>query len=69
MTYDEFDIDAKLFYRGKPLQLPDVPPSHDEILTDGGHLLLAGFLLKRQADRVTSVSKDGQSQLELHFRQ
>jgi xanthine permease XanP len=69
MTYDEFDIDAKLIYRGKPLRLPDVPPSADEILMDGGHLLLAGFLLKRQADRVSSVSKDEQSLLELHFRQ
>ncbi len=69
MTYDEFDIDAKLVYRGKPLRLPDVPPSADEILMDDGHLLLAGFLLKRQADQVNSVSKDGQSLLQVHFRQ
>jgi xanthine permease XanP len=69
MTYDEFDIAAKLVYRGKPLRLADVPPSADEIMGDGGHLLLAGFLLKRQADRVHSVSRDGQSLLQLQFRQ
>jgi NCS2 family nucleobase:cation symporter-2 len=69
MTYDEFDIDAKLVYHGPPLRLSDVPPSADDILRDDGHLLLAGFLLKRQADGVNSVSKDGQSVLQLHFRQ
>ena len=66
---NEFDIAAKLGYRGKPLQLPDVPPSADEILTDDGHLLLAGFLLKRQADGVKSLGTDGQNILQLHFRQ
>jgi NCS2 family nucleobase:cation symporter-2 len=69
LTYDEFDIDAKLAYRGKPLRLSDVPPSADEILMEDGHLLLAGFLLKRQADGVSSAGKDGQSVLQLHFRQ
>ena len=68
MTYDEFDVAAKLLYRGKPLRLPDVPPSADEILLEDGHLLLAGFLLKRQADGVNSTSKDGQNVLQLHFR-
>jgi hypothetical protein len=46
-----------------------MPPSPEEILKEDGHLLLAGFLLKRQADRVQSSSKDGQCLLQLHFRQ
>ena len=69
MTYDEFDIAATLAYRGKAFQLPDVPPSPAEILEDDGSLLLAGFMLKRQADRVQSTSKDGRCLLQLHFRQ
>jgi NCS2 family nucleobase:cation symporter-2 len=69
LTYDEFDITAKLIYRGKPLPLADLPPSADEILTEDGHLLLAGFLLKRQSDRVYSHSQDGQCELQLRFRQ
>ena len=69
MTYDEFDIGATLAYRGKSLPLPDVPPSPAEILDDDGNLLLAGFMLKRQADRVQSTSKDGYGLLQLHFRQ
>jgi NCS2 family nucleobase:cation symporter-2 len=69
MTYDEFDIGATLAYRGKAFRLPDVPPSPAEILDDDGSLLLAGFILKQQADRVQSTSKDGRCRLQLHFRQ
>jgi xanthine permease XanP len=69
MIYDEFDITVKLVYRGKPLPLPEAPPSPAEILEDDGHLLLAGFLLKRQADRVQSTSKGEECLLQLHFRQ
>lgn len=69
MTYDEFDIAATLAYRGKAFDLPDVPPSPAEILKEDGALLLAGFILKRQADRVQSTSKDGRCLLQLHFRQ
>jgi NCS2 family nucleobase:cation symporter-2 len=69
MTYDEFDIAAKLGYRGTALPLAEAPPSADDIVKDDGHLRLAGFLLRRQADRIYSRSKDGQCVLELHFRQ
>ena len=69
MTYDEFDIAAKLIYRGTPLQLPAAPPSADQIMTGDGHLLLAGFLLKREADRVQSGSKGDDCILQMHFRQ
>ena len=69
MAYDEFDIAANLTYRGRAIPLLDLPPSADEIMTEGGHLLLAGFLLKRKADRIDSESKDGLCVLRLHFRQ
>jgi NCS2 family nucleobase:cation symporter-2 len=69
LTYDEFDIAATLTYRGSRLPLPDLPPSSEEIMQEGGHLLLAGFLLKRQSDRIACDSKDGLCLLRLHFRQ
>ena len=69
MTYDEFDITATFIYGGQPLPLADVPPSADEILKEDGHLLLAGFLLKRQSDGLYSAIKDGQNLLRLNFRQ
>jgi xanthine permease XanP len=69
MSYDEFDIGATLTYRGNPLQLRELPPSGDEILEPGGDRLLAGFLVRRQADKAEATSKDGLCVLHLHFRQ
>jgi NCS2 family nucleobase:cation symporter-2 len=69
ISYDEFDIGATLAWRGQPLELRDRPLSEDEILQEGGDRLLTGFLLKRQADKVLSTSKDGVCVLQLHFRQ
>jgi NCS2 family nucleobase:cation symporter-2 len=68
-TYDEFDLDTTLIYRGRPLALPDFPPSHDEILEPGGDIRLAGFLIKRQADSARISQENGVSILRLHFRQ
>jgi NCS2 family nucleobase:cation symporter-2 len=69
MTYDEFDVAAILTYRGKPLLLTDAQPSAEAILAEDGHLLLAGFLLRRQSDRIHCHSRDGICVLQLHFRQ
>jgi NCS2 family nucleobase:cation symporter-2 len=67
--FDEFNLDVKIAYRGIALELPDERPSDREIIeTDAGYLRLAGFLLRRNADRVrTSTSRDGAAVLEFHF--
>jgi hypothetical protein len=68
VSYDEFDIDAKLAYDGMALELPDRPPSQDEILeTEHGHRRLSGFLVKRQADRAHNTIERGVTILHLHF--
>jgi NCS2 family nucleobase:cation symporter-2 len=69
MSYDEFDIGTTLTYRGEPMELPDFPPSKDEIMEVGGDRLLAGFLVRRQADKAHVTCKDGLCVLNLHFRQ
>ena len=55
--FDEFNLDVKISYRGAPLELPDERPSDRDIMeTEEGYRRLAGFLLRRNADRVrTSV--------------
>lgn len=69
VSYDEFDIDAKLNYTGIALELPDWPPSHDELLeTEDGPRRLAGFLVRRQADRARSTVEHGATVLNLHFK-
>jgi xanthine permease XanP len=69
MTYDEFDIEVILRYRGPALVLADFPPSRDEIIEPGGDVRLAGYLIKRQAERVQASTENGVSVLQLSFRQ
>jgi xanthine permease XanP len=69
ISYDEFDIDAKIAYAGMMLELPERPPTHDELL-DGeeGLRRMAGFLVRGQADRVYTTTENGRSVLHLHFK-
>ena len=69
VSYDEFDIDARIVYAGMMLELPERPPTHDELL-DGeeGLRRMAGFLVRGQADRVYSTTEHGRSVLHLHFK-
>jgi NCS2 family nucleobase:cation symporter-2 len=69
ISYDEFDVEVKFQYQGQQLVLPDFPPSHVEILEPDGDVRLAGFLIKRQADRAQSSTENGESILQLSFRQ
>ena len=66
--FDEFNLDVKITYHGEPLELPEQRPSERAIMeTDAGYRQLAGFLLRRNADRVRTSTKDGASVLEFHF--
>src|SRR3984885_12219703 len=69
VSYDEFDIDAKLTYAGLAMQLPQWAPSHDELLeTEDGPSQLAGYLVRRQADRVAASTEQGMATIDLHFK-
>jgi xanthine permease XanP len=68
ISYDEFVIDVVVTYDGAPLEFPAQPPTHAEILeTDDGHQRLAGFLIRRYADRMGVVDQSGQTVVRLHF--
>ena len=67
-SFDEFNLDLRVTYTGAALALTDRRPSNEEIMdTDDGHRLLAGFLLKRQADRVQSTSTGSRTTILFHF--
>ena len=67
-AFDEFNLDAEVSYSGKGLEFPDVRPSNRDILeTDQGARRLAGFMLRRTADRIASTFQDGQSRVRFHF--
>jgi xanthine permease XanP len=70
VSYDEFDIDAALVYSGIALELPERPPTQEEILeSEDGPRRLAGFMIRRLADKVQATSEGGTTTIKMHFRQ
>jgi xanthine permease XanP len=67
-SFDEFNLDLRVSYAGPPLELPERRPTNEEIMaSEEGQRRLAGFLLRRLADRVQSTQRGGRSVLLFHF--
>jgi xanthine permease XanP len=67
-SFDEFRLDVRISYEGPPLELPEDRPSIDEILDSAeGEHRLAGYMLRRCADRVSTTSRGGRATVLLHF--
>lgn len=68
-SFDEFNLDIRMSYRGELLALEDRRPTEDEIRDAAdGIRRLAGYLLQRNADRVRSSSNEGKCVLAFHFQ-
>lgn len=67
-SFDEFDLDLTASYEGMVLELPEQRPSDAEIRgsEDGLHQL-AGFMLRRNADRAKSERIDNRATIQFHF--
>jgi NCS2 family nucleobase:cation symporter-2 len=67
-SFDEFNLDVRVSYDGPPLELPEKRPSNEEIMaSEEGERRLAGFMLRRLADRVAVTHKSGRSTILFHF--
>lgn len=67
-TFDEFNLGLRVMYSGPPLELPEKRPTNEEIMeSEEGQRRLAGFMLRRHADRVASAHKAGRSTIHFHF--
>jgi len=67
-TFDEFNLDVRVSYSGPPLELPERRPTNEEILeSETGQRRLAGFMLRRYADRVAATHRGGRSTILFHF--
>jgi hypothetical protein len=61
-SFDEFNRDVRVSYEGDMLKFPQRRPTNEQIReSDDGARLLAGFMLRRNADRVRSDTKDGRA--------
>ena len=66
--FDEFNLDVQLSYLGDLIEFPERRPSDKEIIeTEGGHRRLAGYMLRRNADRVAASRKGDESVVQFHF--
>lgn len=67
-TFDEFSLDIRVSYTGPPLDLPERRPTNEEIMeSEDGHRRLAGFMLRRFADRVAATHRGNRSIVLFHF--
>jgi NCS2 family nucleobase:cation symporter-2 len=67
-SFDEFNLDVRVSYVGPPLELPEKRPTNEEIMeSDEGQRRLAGFMLRRYADRVAATHRAGRSTILFHF--
>ena len=69
VTFDEFNLDVRVSYNGGQLVFPEQRPTAVQIReSEDGAQLLAGYMLRRNADRVRSESGDGAFPRTLPFR-
>jgi NCS2 family nucleobase:cation symporter-2 len=66
--FDEFNLNISVDYDGDAMEFPDRRPSNEEILdSEQGARRLAGFMLRRNADRIESVARDHMRSVHFHF--
>jgi xanthine permease XanP len=67
-SFDEFSLDIRVSYAGAPIELPEKRPTNEEIMaSEQGQRRLAGFMLRRHADRVGATHRAGRSTILFHF--
>ena len=66
--FDEFNLDLRVRYTGAPLAFPERRPTAREIIASAeGERLLAGHLLRRSADRISSRALGERAEIHLHY--
>jgi xanthine permease XanP len=67
-SFDEYNLDLWIHYAGAPLIIPAKRPTTRAIVdSEEGERLLAGYLLRQSADRVTSQAAGQNAEVHLHY--
>jgi len=67
-SFDEFNLDVRIRYAGLPIVIPEQRPSPREIVaSEEGERLLAGYLLRCSADKISSRKSGNGSEIHLHY--
>jgi NCS2 family nucleobase:cation symporter-2 len=67
-SFDEFNLDVSVRYKGAPLIIPERKPTPREIIaSEEGERLLAGYLLRQSADRINCKASGNAAEVQLHY--
>jgi xanthine permease XanP len=67
-SFDEFNLDVRVRYKGAPLIVPERKPTPREIVaSEDGERLLAGYLLRQSADRINCKVSGTMAEVQLHY--
>jgi xanthine permease XanP len=67
-SFDEFNLDVSVRYKGAPLIIPERKPTPREIVaSEDGERMLAGYLLRQSADRINCKASGSIAQVQLHY--
>ena len=67
-SFDEFNLDLRVRYTGKPLVIPENKPTPREIIAnEDGERLLAGYLLRKSVDRIACKTVGERAEVLLHY--
>ncbi len=68
VQFDEFNLDARAVYDGKPFDIPTALPCIDSMQdATATSLALAAFTMSRYVDKISFSTKDGKTELHMHF--
>ena len=67
-SFDEYNLDIRMYYVGIKIVIPDRRPDLREIEDfEEGERLFAGYLLSQSADRISCRTEGDRVELHLHF--
>jgi NCS2 family nucleobase:cation symporter-2 len=68
VSFDEFNLNLRVQYEGRPLEFPESAPTAEEIVADETSLArLSAALIRRSVDRLRCEEKNGQCILHFHY--
>ncbi|MDP8315118.1 MAG: solute carrier family 23 protein [Candidatus Celaenobacter antarcticus] len=68
VSFDEFNLDVTIEYRGKKLVFPEKKPSKESLMTqESAAIELASYLIKQNADAISSKTEKNKIILTIHF--
>ena len=68
VSYDEFNLDVDIRYKGELLEFPSESPDIAKVLGQKEEQLrFSGFLMRKYSSKITGGAKDGIANIHIHF--